>query len=127
MAAEREIPLQVLMRYFRVPTGDIAVDYPGRELMLGSRITNISVNGVFIRTQKPLQIGAELLIELRLPGSTSDIRAGTIVRWRATPAEAKKAPGGTSGMGLEFNKISRKDQKAIEKFVKDFLVKMRKG
>lgn len=128
MVAEREIPLAVLMRYFRVPTGALPVDYPGREILLGSRITNISVSGVFVSTQKPLSEGSELTISFRLPGSNIDIKADAIVRWRKTKEQAKRAGQDEStGMGLEFTRIAKKDQNAVEKFVKDFLLRMRKS
>ncbi len=123
MARERMIPLQVLMRYFRVPTGDLPVDYPGRELLLGSRITNVSMHGVFVRTKKPLAQGAELVIRFRLPGSKDDIRARTVVRWSQRP----EGRGKDGGMGLEFVDLERTEQKVIEKFVKGFIEKMRKN
>lgn len=128
MSGEREIPLAVLMRYFRVPTGSLPVDYPGREILLGSRITNLSVTGVFVSTQKPLPEGSELSISFRLPNNGVEIKADAVVRWRRTREQAKRAGlEETSGMGLEFVRISKRDQKAVEKFVKDFLTRMRKG
>lgn len=127
MAAEREIPLAVLMRYFRVPTGPLPVDYPGREVLLGSRITNISVSGVFVSTQKPLAEGTELAISFRLPNGTTDINVDTVVRWCKTKESKHKDQDLGMGMGLEFTRIARKDLKAVQKFVKEFLTRMRKG
>ena len=50
-----EIPIAVLSRYFRVPSRQvIAADYPGRDVLLKSRVTNISNNGVFISTPNPM-------------------------------------------------------------------------
>ncbi len=123
---EREVPLAVLIRYFRVPTADIPVDYPGREVLLGSRITNISVTGVFVRTNKPLEMGAQVEIAFRLPESERLIRCKSVVRWRSFP-RAQGGEGDAPGMGLEFSNIKRRDQKAVEKFVRDFLLRMRKG
>jgi uncharacterized protein (TIGR02266 family) len=120
---ENEIPVSVLSRYFRVPTGGIAVDYPGRELLLGSRITNLSLNGVFIRTGKPLDEGTQVTIEFRLPGVKQSIKADAIVRWRASGEES--GSGDATGMGLEFTKLGKRDQKAIERYVRAFIERMR--
>jgi uncharacterized protein (TIGR02266 family) len=116
---ERAVPISVLMRYFRVPVGELPVDYPGRELLLGSRITNISISGVFIRTNKPLPEKSELAIGFRLPGGRTDIKTQAVVRWRSS--------GRGAGMGLEFLSISKKDQKLIETYVRAFLKRMRQG
>ncbi len=127
MAREREIPLAVLMRYFRVPTAEWPVDYPGRELLFGSCITNLSVSGVFIKTRRPLAEGSELTIAFRLPGSEQSITAEAVVRWcKHADPHARRGEADQGGMGLEFINISRRDQKAIERFVKSFLVRMRK-
>jgi uncharacterized protein (TIGR02266 family) len=114
---EAQIPINVLMRYFRVPTADLPVDYPGRELMLGSNITNISVNGAYIRTERPLAEGTELEISFRLPERKQAIRTGAVVRWRQK--------GRQSGMGLEFKGLRPADQRAIAAFVRAFLKRMR--
>jgi len=119
MAAEAEIPLSVLARYFRVPTRDIAVDYPGREVLLGSAITNVSVNGVYVRTPRPLPEGTSLAIAFTLPGEKRMVRADTVVRWSVA------GDAGGRGMGLEFTRIAKRDQRAVERFVRAFIERMR--
>ncbi len=113
-----QIPISALMRYFRVPTGELPVDYPGREMLLGSRITNVSTSGVFIRTKKPLTEGARVELSFRLPSAKRDIRATAVVRW--------VKPGHQGGMGLEFVALERRDERAIEAFVRNFLKRMRR-
>ena len=120
---KNEVPLSVLVQYFRVPTGDIPVDYPGREVLLGSRITNISKTGVFIRTTNPLPKEATTEISFSLPGSKAEIRAAVIVRW----SSAGQKDSDTPGMGVEFTKISGRNRKAIERFVEEFVARMRRG
>ena len=116
------------MQYFRVPTGDIPVDYEGRDVLLGSCITNISTTGVFVRTNKPLPKDQTVQFVFRLPGSDQDIEATGIVRWSAEPeAAGLKQLGSTAGMGLEFTHLSRKDKKLIEKYIHDFLARMRRS
>jgi uncharacterized protein (TIGR02266 family) len=120
-----EIPIAVLSRYFRVPSRQfIAPDYPGRDVLLKSRITNISNNGVFISTPNPMPRGSEFDLSFVLPSSKSPITATCIVRWSTSNNEA--ASNFAQGMGLEFLKISRKDKKAIERYIREFLTEMRK-
>lgn len=130
MSVKSEVPVAVLMQYFRVPTGDLVVDYPGRGVLLGSSITNLSTTGVFIRTANPLPKGTELEIVFSLPGSRAKITAQSVVRWSSEVDVADTTMHDLSmpsGMGLEFVKISSKHRKLIHAFVEDFLTRIRKG
>jgi uncharacterized protein (TIGR02266 family) len=121
-----EIPIAVLSRYFRVPSRQvIAADYPGRDVLLKSRVTNISNNGVFISTPNPMPRGAEFDVTFTLPDSKAPITATCVVRWSTANAN-DGSPVFSQGMGLEFVKIARKDKKAIEKYIREFLTTMRK-
>ena len=127
MTSANEIPIAVLKEYFRVPTGNLPVDYRGRQLLLASFITNISSHGVFVRTTSPLPSGTEVDITFRLPGSQADIEATTVVRWSSAGTAPNPANEAIPvGMGLEFVKISARSRRAVEKFVEDFLERMRK-
>ncbi|MEO0813241.1 MAG: TIGR02266 family protein, partial [Myxococcota bacterium] len=113
----------VLANYFRVPyRGGIPVDYPGRDVLLQSRITNISKNGVFVVTGNPLPKGSQFEISFQIPGTKQPVTAECVVRWSNEDEDEK----GIRGMGLEFTQISRKDRKAVERMVKEFLTEMRK-
>ncbi len=126
MSKAKEIPLRELSRYFRVPAGGIPVDYPGREVLLKSRITNISQNGVFIHTQSPFAPGATIDISFRLPTLDRAIRASCVVRWStALSAEGRHLDYKLDGMGLEFSKIGRPDRKAIADYIADYLMRIR--
>jgi uncharacterized protein (TIGR02266 family) len=120
------VPLAELTRYFRVPSNGIAVDYPGREILLGSRITNLSINGVFINTRSPFAKGIPVQISFRLPGVERAINAACMVRWStaSNPAE-RPADYDLDGMGLEFTDISRRDRKAIMEYITAFLNRIR--
>ncbi|MEZ0310588.1 MAG: PilZ domain-containing protein [Myxococcota bacterium] len=120
-----EIPIAVLSRYFRVPSRVfIAPDYPGRDVLLKSRITNISNNGVFIATPNPMPRGSEFDVSFTLPEQKTPITATCIVRW--STAKSDDSSSFAQGMGLEFVKITRKDKKAIERYIREFLTVMRK-
>lgn len=120
-----EIPIAVLSRYFRVPSRQfIAPDYPGRDVLLKSRVTNISNNGIFISTPSPMPRGSEFDVSFTLPNQKTPITATCIVRWSTSNNDA--ATSFAQGMGLEFVKIARKDKKSIERYIRDFLTAMRK-
>jgi hypothetical protein len=79
---------------------------PGRRMpvrwALGDRWSsaetrNIGVGGAFIATTDPPPVGAELLVELRIPTSERGFEVKAVVRWR-TLSPDDVGPG----MGLEF-------------------------
>jgi uncharacterized protein (TIGR02266 family) len=59
--------------------------------------TNVSRNGLFIRTAEPLEPGRRLLVELKLPGGR-DVEAVGRVAW----VEKSLAPGSDRGIGVEL-------------------------
>ncbi len=125
-ASARQVPLKELSRYFRVPSRGLPVDYPGRELLLQSRITNISQNGVFITTRSPFAKGSRVQISFRLPTVDRLITADCVVRWSTASNPADRPAGyDAEGMGLAFTKLSRRDRKAIQEYITAFIERMR--
>jgi uncharacterized protein (TIGR02266 family) len=124
---KKQIPIKELSRYFRVPSRGIAVDYPGREILLASRITNISMSGVFVRTRSPFARSSRITIAFCLPTSQRAINAECVVRWSTASESGARPPGyeDVSGMGLEFTSIARADKNAIEEYIEAFLHRMR--
>jgi uncharacterized protein (TIGR02266 family) len=59
--------------------------------------SNVSRNGLFIRTAEPLEPGRRLLVELKLPGGR-DVEAVGRVAW----VERSLAPGTDRGIGVEL-------------------------
>lgn len=122
-----QIPIAVLSRYFRVPSRQfIAADYPGRDVLLKSRITNISNNGIFVSCNNPMPRGSEFEVTFQVPGEKGSVTALCVVRWSTVTAQEEGGPTAAQGMGLEFVKIARKDKKTIEKYIRGFLTTMRK-
>ena len=126
MARPNEIPIAVLKEYFRVPAGNLPIDYRGRPVLSASFVTNISAHGVFVRTISPLPTGTEVLIRFRLPDSTVDLTATTLVRWSSAGSADSPDPTNPIGMGLEFTKISSRNRRLVEAFVEEFLQRMRR-
>ena len=78
---------------------------------------NISRGGIAIRTTSPLEIGAEVRIRFRLPGSKRDIDAEGRIAWSDR----------RHGMGLQFEKTEPQDQAAVDEFVDAHFFNSRKS
>lgn len=68
---------------------------------------NLSKGGLGVRTMSPLEAGAEVRVEFRLPRTEHDIEATARVAWSDLRA----------GMGLEFQDVAPGDLAAMEEFV----------
>ncbi len=81
-------------------------------LDLESRITNISLGGVFIETPSPFDQGTVVELEFTIPRYADRVHVRGIVRWSGRTAE------GAVGMGIEFLEVvSSRD--AVRGYVDD--------
>lgn len=76
---------------------------------------NISKRGVFIRTKKPCKLGDQVQVVIVIPETEEEISALGVVIRIVTPDEATSAL--PAGMGIQIDKIDRKDQDKIEEFI----------
>jgi len=79
-------------------------------------VCNISRGGLFIRSDRPLPLQAEVVLTLRLPDAGVTIRATGRVVWNYDVAR------GTSriipGSGIRFVDMSPTDRAALESYLK---------
>ena len=68
---------------------------------------NLSRGGLGLRTMSPLEVGAEVRVQFRLPRTEHDIEATARVAWSDL----------RGGMGLEFRDVSPGDLAAVDEFV----------
>jgi type IV pilus assembly protein PilZ len=95
---------------------DIPVDYETRDLFLGSRVTNISRGGLFIRTDNPLPVQTEVSLSLHLPQDEGVIQARGRVVWNYdVPRNSFHV---VSGMGIKFIDLSSDQRSRIESSLK---------
>lgn len=91
---------------------DIPVDYETRDLFLGSRVTNISRGGLFIRTENPLPIQTEVDLSFHLPDENATIQARGRVVWNYdVPRNSFHV---VSGMGIKFIDLSAEQRARLE-------------
>ncbi len=68
---------------------------------------NLSKGGLGVRTMNPLEVGAEVRVQFRLPRTEHDMEATARVAWSDLHA----------GMGLEFQDVASDDLAAIDDFI----------
>jgi len=73
----------------------------------GGRAKDISLGGMFVETVDPPSFGAEVVIELTLPGQRSAFAIPGVVRWTHP-----------DGMGVQFRTLSARETFAITEIVR---------
>jgi len=76
-------------------------------------VTDVSSEGVFIRTDTPLPEGKELNLKFTIIGNDIEIIEGEGTVVRSIPA----GNGAQAGMGVEFKRLTRESRQAIERVV----------
>ena len=101
-------PVSELRRYQRT-TIDVAVEFvaKGGDRKSSGRATDISLGGMFIKTDAPLGFSAELVVHVTLPGRRSPFALPAVVRW-----------SGEAGMGVQFGLIGARETHAITELTK---------
>jgi type IV pilus assembly protein PilZ len=102
-------PLQLLVQYRFQNVGEFLAEYS----------SNISLGGIYIRTDHPREEGALIYLQFTLRDGSALIEGlGRVVR--SNPPET--APAGVEpGMGVEFLNFDEETQEVIEKIVSDRL------
>ncbi len=85
-----------------------------------SYMLNLSSGGIFIKTDTPLPIDAELQLSIQLPDDTETMRIRGKVVWTKEQSLAFPA-----GMGVKFIDLPAAYEKRIKLFVENNLVKNR--
>jgi uncharacterized protein (TIGR02266 family) len=83
-----------LREFPRVPV-HLAVEYADGQELASCYIQSLSEGGVFVRTSRPLPIGTDVLMEIRVGAEGAGIRIRGQVVW-------ERLAGRDDGMGLRF-------------------------
>ncbi len=105
-------------RVDRVPAL-LMVCYYSNDQLLSDYSANLSKNGIFIVTQKPLGVGTTVNLELRLP-------TGVTLRVRGTVAHSSTEKRGDlpAGMGIQFQHYEGASQTELALYI-DMVLRMR--
>jgi uncharacterized protein (TIGR02266 family) len=76
--------------------------------------TDVSRGGIFVKTKKPIEIGALLKLELQLSNASPVIHGVGRVCWRREPGPDPNWP---AGMGIKFIKLDPDSRAVVERIV----------
>jgi type IV pilus assembly protein PilZ len=93
----------------------IPVDCSTRHFFVSNHVCNISKGGLFIRSDTPLPLDAEVSLVLRLPGTDQCIRATGRVIWNFDMQ--KGTTHIVPGSGIRFVGMSPSDRAILESYL----------
>jgi len=93
----------------------LPVDCTTRDVFVSSQFCNISRGGMFLRSEKPLPIDAEVDLVLRLPDPGRAIHAKGRVVWNYDMVKGTTRI--VPGSGIRFVDIEPDDRAALEAFL----------
>jgi type IV pilus assembly protein PilZ len=100
--ALRRLPLRVMVEYESLE--DFLIDYTA----------NMSVGGMFIRTQTPLDEGTRFRLRFQVPGRSRPIETFGEVRWTLSPEDAGPM---VPGMGVQFDALAAPDRRSVQRMM----------
>jgi uncharacterized protein (TIGR02266 family) len=99
----------------RVPASVTAtLRIPGGPSHTASRLTNISLGGVFIDMEEPLTFGTEVSLEFALPVAARTIQCRGLVVWTSKHARASE---GKRGIGVRLMEIGIADMRVLADYI----------
>src|SRR5262245_37009988 len=106
-------------KYPRAPI-ELRVEYKRLNSFFADYTRNISKGGTFIRTTKPLEIGAEFVFKLLVPKLAHPLVLHGKVQWVVRTEESTRDQD--PGMGIGFVYHSDEDREEIERTVEKLMV-----
>ncbi|MCD6298153.1 MAG: TIGR02266 family protein [Deltaproteobacteria bacterium] len=90
----------------------LSLTYKERGAFINAYTDNASNGGLFIKTEKPLEVGFQFILRLQLPGVPNPLQIKSEVRWARPPEKAQ--PDQSPGMGIQFLEISENDTRVMK-------------
>ena len=99
---------------------ELNVEYKRLNTFFADYTRNISKGGTFIRTDRPLDLGTEIVFALTIRGLAEPLRLRGRVKWIVSVEQAvgDKQPG----MGIEFQYANDEERRATESIVERLMV-----
>jgi uncharacterized protein (TIGR02266 family) len=80
---------------------------------------NLSVGGLFIKTDAPLNPGEQFLLDLKLPDTAKPISVTCEVAWAK---EKNDEAQGSAGMGVKFLEMSETDEHTLTQYINNVMI-----
>lgn len=100
---------------------ELPIEYDRLNAFLSDYTHNLSRGGTFIRTERPLQLGARLSFRIRAPELGEPLHLRGEVRWLVSASEARD--GLPAGMGIAFIYDSEEERTRLERRVEELIVR----
>ena len=107
-------------RDLRAPI-ELKVEYKRLNSFFADYTRNISRDGMFIKTQKPLGIGTEFVFKLMVPQLERPLELHGRVQWTVKPEQANSEQD--AGMGIGFIYDSESERQRVVAVVERLMVK----
>ena len=98
----KRLPIRVMVEY--TSTEDFLIDYTA----------NMSIGGMFLQTDEPLELGTRFRLRFRIPERSKPIETFGVVRWVISPKESGPM---VPGMGVQFDGLLPVDKKAVQQLL----------
>lgn len=99
---------------------ELTVEYKRLNAFFADYTKNISRNGTFIKTEKPLGIGTEFVFKLHVPGMEQPMALRGRVQWIVEPKDATAEQ--EAGMGIGFVWENEAERERIHNIVEKLMV-----
>jgi len=99
---------------------ELKVEYQRLNTFFADYTKNLSRNGMFIKTNRPLPVGTEFLLKLLVPQLERPLMIHGVVQWVVGEAEASDAS--EPGMGIRFAYESGDSQADVARIVEKLMV-----
>lgn len=100
--AMRRLPIRVL------------VEYEALSEFLEDYTANLSIGGMFIATETPLELGTRFRLRFAVPGRGKPIETVGEVRWCVPPEQAGAM---NAGMGVQFDPLKPAELRALKRLM----------
>jgi type IV pilus assembly protein PilZ len=100
---------------------ELKVEYKRLNSFFADYTRNISRDGMFIKTQKPLGIGTEFVFKLQVPQLDQPLELHGRVQWTVKPEQATSEQ--EPGMGIGFIYESEAERQRVVAIVERLMVK----
>lgn len=99
---------------------DLKVDYSTRDAFVSNCVTNLSRGGLFIKSERPLPVGAEVDLTLTLPGPDRLMRARGRVVWNYDMG--KGSCHLVRGMGIKLIDMGTRERRRLADYLETLRV-----
>ncbi len=100
----------------RIPK-TFSLSYEDKESFVVAYTENVSVGGLFIRTENPLETGEQFVLKLQLPGLTDPMKIKCEVARAAWARKQGEKTDVRHGMGVKFIETTNKDRQTLKQYL----------